>query len=121
MANMPRTIRVGPFDYTVKQWSGMASSNAGNWGLCDRCTLTILVAEGLHPMREAEVLLHEVLHAAYDTGHAGATEGEEAMVSTLGYQLSQVIRDNPDLMRYFEEVYRPTTHKGPGRSSRGVI
>lgn len=108
-AKRPATLRIGGLDYTVKEWNKQAAENAGCWGLCDRTTLTILVCEGLPPQREAEVLLHEVLHAAYDVGGLNAIAehlSEERLVGVLTYQLIAVWRDNPQLVAYLEGTLR---------------
>lgn len=102
---LPKSVRVGPLVYTIKRWSHMAGDNSEAYGLCDRTTCVILVREDLSPQKAAEVLWHEVLHAAYSG--AGLTVGEhfeERTVNALTYTTLQVIKDNPDLLVYLTEA-----------------
>lgn len=104
---LPKTIKVGAIDFTVKAWNPLAASNSLAIGLCDRGTATILVKEGLPPQMTAMVLLHEVLHAVHEvTGLEYVAGGEEPLVNALGYGLAQVWRDNPDFINFMEACYR---------------
>lgn len=106
-ADLPTTVRIGQYDYTIKRWNKLAADNAGCYGLCDRGTQTILVAGGMTMQHEAHVVVHEIFHAAWDTGslrEANAND-EEYSVAVLSNQWSQIIRDNPDLMAYLEQAY----------------
>lgn len=104
---MPATVRVGQYDYTIKPWGQRASNNTQAYGMCDRGTQVILIAKGLTVQHEAHVLVHEIFHAAYDTGSLrdGDANHEEFTVAVLSNQWSQIIRDNPDLMAYLEQAY----------------
>lgn len=103
----PTTIRVGAMDYTVKPWDPRAAHNTGALGMCDRCSNTILLMTGMVPQKEAEVLLHEVVHAAYDGSglNTNHERSEEQIVNVLGYMWLQLIRDNPALMEYLQAVF----------------
>lgn len=100
----PRTIRVGPFDWTIKPWDSRAAGNSAAYGMCDTGTLTILVQEGLTIQWEQHVLLHELLHAMHSTGAvrelAADSSLEEGIVSIFAFQFMGLMRDNPDLMAY---------------------
>lgn len=50
------------------------------------------------PARQAEVLLHEVLHAAWFAAAIPEKPTEEVAVTGLARSLAQVIRDNPELL-----------------------
>lgn len=105
----PTSVRIGGLDYTIKSWEKRAADNSGAYGICDRETLVILIVDYLPPQREAEVLLHEVLHGAYDCGGLNAIrEGlsEERTVGVLTHQLVAIWRDNPQLVAYLEGVFR---------------
>lgn len=125
MADFPSPIRIGGLDYEVKLWERRAADNSNAYGICDRETCVILIAEGLVPQREAEVLLHEVLHAAYDCAGLNAIRAdlsEERTVGTLTHQLIAIWRDNPKLVQYMEQVFRgsfsPTLVRRKGRTSK---
>lgn len=114
---LPTTVRIGPHDYTIKQWGKMAADNDGSLGLCDKTTSTILVADYLSDQKACEVLIHECLHACYDVaglhygpGKGDATVEEERLVNGLAYAVTGVLRDNPQLLAYVAKVYN---HKVP--------
>lgn len=100
----PKTIRVGPFDWTIKEWDPRAANNTAAYGMCDNSTQTILVQTGLSLQWEQHVLLHELLHAMHTTGGlrelAHDSNLEEGTVAILAFQLLGLMRDNPDLMAY---------------------
>lgn len=105
MARLPDTIRVGYLDYTIEAWSAAHATTADRIGECDRQNSIIRVRDDLPPQKTAEVLLHEVLHAAYDMGCVGG-EDEEKTVSIFGRQLTQIWRDNPQFVAFMESTFR---------------
>lgn len=110
MPDFPTSVRIGPHDWTVKLWDEQAAGNTQALGLCDKHTCTILIMEGMAPQKEAEVLMHEIIHAIYDVGGLRYLEHqEEAVVNAMGYHMVGIVRDNPDLMDYFAAAMRPTT------------
>lgn len=116
MSKLPAIVRVGGLDYTIKRWNRQAADNAGAFGMCDRATQVILIQDGLPPQLEAHVVLHEVLHAAYSAAGMNAIPehiSEERLVGALTHQLTQVWRDNPDLVAYMEATYRPNLKGKP--------
>ena len=71
----------------------------GNLGETDPNTLIILVHTEMEQQKRRVVAWHEVLHAvtnAYNTG----SELSEEQVRGLTEGTFQVMRDNPELMRY---------------------
>lgn len=98
----PQRIKVGPLTYRVKLWKKRPADNARNWGLCDRESCTILIHERLSRPRFREVLLHEVMHACYDTSGLTLKDDcpEEMVVNDLSFALLGVLRDNPDLVAF---------------------
>lgn len=107
----PENVRVGALDYKVKRWTPQAAENTRALGLCDRDTCTILIKEGMAPQKEAEVLIHEVFHAAWDGAGLNLDEypSEERTVNGLGYTWLQVLRDNPELFAYVNSVFAGST------------
>ena len=103
MPELPKSIRVGYRTYAVEDWPAIQASAAARWGECDPTNLVIRVRVDLAQMIRAEVLLHEVLHAAYDMGRLEPGADEEKTVSVLANQLAQVWRDNPDLVSFLSE------------------
>lgn len=105
MAQMPETIRVGYLDYVVEAWPSSLASTSDRIGECDRQNSIIRIRDDLPPQKTAEVLLHEVLHAAYDMGCISG-EDEEKIVSIFGHQLTQIWRDNPQFVAFMESTFR---------------
>ena len=104
---LPASIRVGYRDYAVEAWPPREASASERYAECDRVNQIIRVRDDLPEQLTAECLLHEVIHAAYDMACIDIGDSEERTVSALGNQLSQVIRDNPDLVAYLQEALAP--------------
>ena len=99
MTEMPKTIKVGYRDYVVEEWSPRDASAADRSGECDRLNGVIRIRTDVQPQFVAQVLWHEVLHAAYDMGDLD-TSDEEKIVTVLANQTMQIFRDNPDLLAF---------------------
>lgn len=100
---LPKSIRVGYRDYAVEGWLPALASANSRLGECDRINLVIRIRDDLKPAVAAEVLLHEVIHAAYHIGALESGDGEERVTETLGNQLAQVWRDNPEFVDFMSE------------------
>jgi hypothetical protein len=96
------TLKVLGHKYTVALMSSERAEEAECVGLLDRNRLTIFVAEHLAPSKRAEVLLHEVIHAATDaTGLMDAPGREdENVVNPLSRALFTILTDNPLFTAY---------------------
>lgn len=101
MADFPTSIKVGPFHYRVVEDADLVGR--------DRCgeirygTLTIALSPNTAPDRQAETLLHEVLHAVWEIGLDVVSEPKhntETVIERLSPHLLSVLRDNPDLVAY---------------------
>lgn len=97
---LPETLRIGYRDFTVEAWAKPPIEVAGE---CDTNWGAIKVDTQYGPERTAEVLLHEVLHAAYRNGGIEQGDSEERVVTILANQLSQIWRDNLDLVTFMSE------------------
>lgn len=100
MAVLPKSIRVGYRSYRVEPWAAREASATSRWGECDRMNLVIRIRDDLVAQVQAEVLMHEVIHAAYSNAALQKDDDEERLVEALGNQLTQVWRDNPDLVAF---------------------
>jgi hypothetical protein len=100
---MPQRLRVGPFDYTVQSWPSREASAAERFGECDRFNNVIRVRDDISEQRSAETMIHEILHAVWDTQGLGDNDAEERIVTCLALGLSQVIRDNPDFVAWMQQ------------------
>lgn len=112
MANVPArptTIRIGPFQYTVR-WEAVIY-DCDDEGVEDRTLptlsarvehvrLLIRIDKTMHVVVQRKSLLHEVIHACnWITGHQDA-HNEEEWVRSLAFPLLDVLRDNPRLVAW---------------------
>lgn len=107
---LPASLRIGPYDYTVRAVDELESLKTGFSGFCDKGELEIGIADFIPPQRKAEVALHEVIHACFQTGDLLEGEPgftEEKIVTVLAQQLMQVVRDNPEFVAWFSENLKP--------------
>jgi len=52
----------------------------------------------------ANTFLHELLHVAYREWHISAKRGEEYTVTALGYAMTSIFAQNPNVLPYLEEL-----------------
>ncbi|TXM68179.1 hypothetical protein [Methylobacterium sp. WL120] len=104
---LPERIKVGPFYYRTRWFDELESFKTGNSGYCDDGALEIGLLDAMPPQRQAEVLLHEVLHACFNIAdlRGGPMPEEEKIVTTLTFQMLGVYRDNPDLMAWLDQKF----------------
>lgn len=102
---LPTSVQVGPLTYRIKPWKNRPADNAQAWGMCDKKRTVILLHKGLSRQRKREVLLHEVMHACFDSSGLTMKDNcpEEMVVNDLTFPLLGVLRDNPDLVAYLTE------------------
>lgn len=91
---LPKTIKIGPYTYTLKFFPKKASTN---YGACVYAQQTIFLNRNQTAQRAADTLIHEILHAAWDLGSLEVIPDlhEEVVVRVYGTWLSQVLRENP--------------------------
>lgn len=104
MVEMPTHLRVGPVVYRVVEWEHREAYASAASGECDRPNRVIRVREDLNRDDKARVLLHEVMHAAYDMGALADGEREEQIVTVLANQMTAIWRDNPDFVRFMNDA-----------------
>lgn len=103
MADLPKSIRVGYRDYTVEDWPRQASGAAGRFGECDKVNAVIRVCTDHGAQKAANTLLHEALHAAWDVADLADSDLEEKAVTGLSNVLTQIWRDNPELIAFMSD------------------
>lgn len=104
----PTSVKVGPFVYSVRDMTEVEYHRDNLIGFCDKHSLEIGVWPEMNLQKQAEVLLHEVFHAAWNAGGLdGITKSpsEEEVVVAFGIQFLGVIRENPDLMAWVQSAY----------------
>jgi len=103
--NLPELIRIGPYDIKILPWEIGEANGEQSYGQFNPNTMTIKVATGYQPAFIVDTLLHEILHAASYVGNIGGTEeeNEETYCTVLATQLTQVFRDNPQLLKFITQ------------------
>jgi len=89
----PKSLRVGPFDIAIVPMHEIhQATDLGNYAY-DKHEIRLLDSY-VNKKLEAEVLLHEVLHAVYSIYNIKDDDREERIVSIMATGLAQVLRDN---------------------------
>lgn len=94
---LPKEVKVGIHVFRLKSAEAESRLGPGNWGLIDFKEGTISIVAGIPATRQAEVILHEVLHALL---FGQSVKHEEALVTTLSEGLLSFLRDNPELLKH---------------------
>jgi hypothetical protein len=94
---LPESVQVGHLRIAVVAMSERSSARKDADGWFNYQHATIEIWDGLAPQVKAEILLHEILHAACIVGNTGV-EGdvEERVVTGLAPVLLMLLRDNPE-------------------------
>jgi cob(I)alamin adenosyltransferase len=106
--NLPSSIKVGYRDFCVEEWAPSEAISSGRYGECDKANAVIRVTTIHGVDKAANTLIHEVLHACFDVAGIADEDAEERTVTHLANALTQVIRDNPDLVAYLTDALTPT-------------
>jgi hypothetical protein len=108
IALLPEHVVVGPYQYSIREVGELERIKADIMGFCDEGGLEIGVAvEGVTPQHQAEVMIHEILHALFGAGSLRDNPDvhEEQIVTVLAKGLIQVARDNPHILRWINDQY----------------
>lgn len=97
-------VRIFGLDYKIMPMPASFADSLGALAEIDTDRLEIKISEGLPDQKEAETLLHEILHGILDaTASQETKDGEEALVNRLASGLTSVIRDNRELVDLLQE------------------
>ena len=97
--SLPETVVVGPFTYeVVSSKEHTERLNAlGLTGQAQHDLLRLTIADDLPSDKQAEILLHEILHACFNVSGC-ELEHQESFIRAIAAPLFGVIRDNPELI-----------------------
>lgn len=90
-------LRVGYLTLPVRLMEPGESGDEGADGKFRPQVARIDISPDLAPARQAETLVHELLHACWFATSLPEKPTEEVAVTALAKQLCQVLRDNPTL------------------------
>lgn len=96
-------VKVGPIVYSVRNEDGIHDTDENGQrialnGDVDYSTAIIRLDQNQQAVVIASALWHEIVHAIL--AQAGHERHDENHVIALGYGITQVMRDNPDFVRY---------------------
>ena len=103
--DLPPAIRVGPHDI---RFAALGAAEARkNYGTFVPAEQEIrLHQEYASGSMAVETVLHEVIHAVFAVATVQVEQGEEHVVSSLATYLAQIIRDNPEFVRWLQQMVR---------------
>lgn len=87
-------LTIGHLKYNVKFIDELEAERDGVYGDCNRFKQLIRIKKNMPKDRFKEVLLHECLHAMFDTENIYHSNDEECVVNGLGMGLTKLFRDN---------------------------
>lgn len=100
---IPKELEIGPWPYKVELTPELIKGEAGNvLGQCHRNEHWIKVAVPGMPSPAAAVglLLHESLHGIWANADLGQKAKEEDVVLAFEIGLVQLLKHNPDLLKW---------------------
>lgn len=99
--SLPRSIRIGPFDYQIEKWAPLASLAVHRWGECSSTELVLRIQVDMpSPQKAIDTFLHEVSHAIFHVFGVEDGDKEERIVGLTATAWVQVYRDNPWLLKW---------------------
>lgn len=98
---LPKTVRVGPFDFHIVPMDMHKATANSRYGECSSIEMKISIQEEFSsPIKAVDTVLHEISHAIFWAYGLEDGDKEERTVSTFGTAWTQVWRDNPKLLAW---------------------
>jgi hypothetical protein len=102
---LPKSIRVGPYDYRIELWDNAAARASHRFGEFSSIEGCIRIQHDLANIPQlVDVVIHEACHALYSAYQIMDDDKEERIVSSLGTGWTQIFRDNPALVQWFSDA-----------------
>jgi len=105
VGDLPSSIRVGPYDFTITIKDKLDNDEHGNCHL-DAQEIQ-LRSTAPSPHFAADTVLHELIHAAWKVGGLPARATEEHVATVVATQLTQVFRDSPAILAWLASKVSP--------------
>lgn len=103
---LPERVRVGYRHYKISALPDPGPSvRKTHFGWMDYDGGRIVIEQDADPEMQAQVLLHEIIHACWKNGEL-PTKHEELIISVLSHNLTQVFQDNPEVMDWIGKQAR---------------
>ena len=101
--DLPEGIKVAGIDVVVVDWDHGEADTFGAYGIFCKNENMIKIDTSKDHRRVTEVFIHEMLHAIWAGYYLQDSDDEERIVSTLASGLTQVFRDNPDVVEFIQD------------------
>ena len=104
---IPAEIKVAGTDVSILEIDEDYIHMNNVFGQYCRRTASIVVSTSTPKSRAVDTLLHEIIHAAFDTYlmeiAIKSDDPEESIVTMMATSLTQIFRDNPQLLSYIQQ------------------
>ena len=97
-------IKIACYDFDVMRVSPKEAAAAGTYGSFSAVESLIRIENELNPDRELQTAIHETLHGIFKYYYGQGQDTEEQIVGALSIGIAQVIRDNPEFVRYLADL-----------------
>jgi hypothetical protein len=102
---LPATVRVGPHDVRFVEMSAEESEEKYGYFLDSKMEIG-LCREYAAGSVAVDTVLHELVHAIWHQSVLKEGAAEEDIAHTIGKQLTQVFRDNPELIEWMQQTVK---------------
>lgn len=103
---LPDSVRIGPFDVRIREYSDVEAAEAGNYGSWHETSLTICIDLDRPPLKVVDTVIHEVGHALWWVYRLRRKDDQERIVAALATGWTQVWRDNPELLGWMAAMLK---------------
>lgn len=103
MATLPKRVKVAHYSIPITPLSPELAKDLGRFGDFDGHKYVIRMEKGITDDKTRDVLLHELLHAAYWIYGLKDEDEEERIVTVLTTAMLTMMRDNPKLVNFLTE------------------
>jgi len=109
---LPATIYLGHRKLKVKEISSKIADKDGVYGDFDSAKDIIRIDKTLKSPKKLNTLIHEIVHAILDHFNAELKlKDEEKVCEVLGSGLTDLLFQNPKLIKYINDVYNTNKKK----------
>lgn len=100
MSTLPASVRIGPYDFTVREWTDLDAINTSRVGQVTFEDGVMCVVTNRPRAKVVATLLHEILHAIRFVYGIRDRDDEERTVEMEAVALTALWRDNPSLLSW---------------------
>lgn len=103
--NLPASVRVGPYTFSIEKWSMHQASANQAFGLCSSNEQRISIQSEMPTRwRAVDTFIHELYHAIFYAYGIEDEDKEERAVGALGTAHVALYRDNPWLIDWIKSA-----------------